>query len=186
MFFMQKATIEDATLLSRLLETSYRFHFSDLWYDRDELEEYITKECSVEQISTSLKAIDHTWFIAKSQQAISPDAEHFKTNYPDIIGFSKIVFNQPIPDADCTGVYLHKLYLMPYLTGQKYGDQLFDHIVKLGQEQGQKWLWLEVLEQNVSAIKFYARKGMKWHKNIIFTSPKQQSTIHIMAKKLID
>ncbi|MBC8953299.1 GNAT family N-acetyltransferase [Xenorhabdus sp. PB62.4] len=184
MFSMRKATIEDATLLSQLLETSYRFHFSDLWYDRDELEEYITGECSVEQISTSLQSPDHTWFIAESQQAISSDSGHFKTNYSDIIGFSKIVFNQPIPDTNLSGVYLHKLYLMPHLTGQKYGDQLFDHVVKIAQEQRQKWLWLEVLEQNESAIKFYVRKGMKWHKNIIFTSPKQQSAMYIMTKKL--
>ncbi|CBJ92489.1 hypothetical protein XNC1_4467 [Xenorhabdus nematophila ATCC 19061] len=74
---------------------------------------------------------------------------------------------------------------MPHLTGKKYGDQLFDHIVKLGQEQGQKWLWLEVLEQNTSAIKFYARKGIKWQKDILFTSPKQQSTMYIMTKNLV-
>ncbi|OTA15915.1 GNAT family acetyltransferase [Xenorhabdus vietnamensis] len=181
MLTIRNATIEDAMLLSQLLETSYRFHFSYLWHDQNELEEYIAGECSVEQISNSLQSPDHKWFIAESPHAIDS-----KTNDSNIVGFSKIIYNQPVPDKDFSGIYLHKLYLMPNLTGQKYGDQLFDHIMKLTHEQGQKWLWLEVLEQNTSAIKFYIRKGMKWQKSILYTSPKQQSTVYIMAKNLSD
>ncbi|WP_319938837.1 hypothetical protein [Xenorhabdus littoralis] len=37
-----------------------------------------------------------------------------------------------------TGIYLHKIYLMPYLTGQKQSEQLFDHVAKLGQKLEQK------------------------------------------------
>ncbi|AOM41896.1 GNAT family N-acetyltransferase [Xenorhabdus hominickii] len=179
MLLMRKTTTKDAELLSQLLETSYRFHFSDLWHDNDELEEYIAGVCSIEQISNSLNTPNHRWFIAESHHSVSADTDH-----SNIIGFGKIIFNQPIPDSDFVGTYLHKFYLMPHLTGQKYGDQLFDHVVKLCQEQEQEWLWLEVLEQNTSAIKFYVRKGLKWQKNIIFSSPKQKSTMHIMVKRL--
>ncbi|MDC9603600.1 GNAT family N-acetyltransferase [Xenorhabdus griffiniae] len=187
MLTIRDATTEDATLLSWLLETSYRFHFSYLWHDQDELEEYIAGECAVEQISDSLQSPDHKWFIAESQDTtgsniITPQ----NIRYANIVGFSKIILNQPIPDKDFTGIHLHKLYLLPKLTGQKYGDQLFDHVVKFGHEQEQKWLWLEVLEQNTFAIKFYVRKGLKQQKDIIFSSPKQQSIMHIMAKKLSD
>ncbi|MDC9598389.1 hypothetical protein [Xenorhabdus anantnagensis] len=41
MLTIRDTTIEDAVLLSELLETSYRFHFSYLWHDQNELEEYI-------------------------------------------------------------------------------------------------------------------------------------------------
>jgi ribosomal protein S18 acetylase RimI-like enzyme len=82
------------------------------------------------------------------------------------------------------GVYLHKLYLMPHFTGQKYGAQMFDYIEKLSREKKQKWLWLEVLEQNKSARKFYEKKNMRWYRNILFTSPKQQSILHIMVKSI--
>ncbi|MDC9594400.1 GNAT family N-acetyltransferase [Xenorhabdus sp. IM139775] len=186
MLKIRDATIKDATRLSQLLETSYRFHFSYLWHDQNELEEYIAGECSIEQISTSLQSPDHKWFIAESQPAIGSNRMASKTSDSNIVGLSKIVLNQPVPDKDITGIYLHKLYLMPTLTGQKQGDQLFDHAVKFGHEQGQKWLWLEVLAQNTSAIKFYVRKGLEWQKDIIFSSPKQQSTMHIMAKHLSD
>ncbi|CAM3743220.1 GNAT family N-acetyltransferase [Xenorhabdus thuongxuanensis] len=187
MLTIRNATIKDATLLSWLLETSYRFHFSYLWNDKDELEEYIAGESSIGNILTSLQSPDHKWFIAESQNTIGSNITTLQnTSSSNIIGFSKIVLNQPIPDKNLTGIYLHKLYLMPKLTGQKYGDQLFDHVVKFGHEQGEKWLWLEALEQNTSAIKFYVRKGMKRQKDIIFSSPKQQSTMHIMAKKLSD
>ncbi|WP_319925403.1 GNAT family N-acetyltransferase [Xenorhabdus littoralis] len=183
---IRETTLKDATLLSRLFETSYRFHFSDLWYDKDELEEYIAEECSVEKISTSLKTPDHKWFIAESDHAIRSDETDSDISHSNIIGFSKVVLNQTVPDQHFTGIYLHKIYLMPYLTGQKQGGQLFDHVVKLGQKLEQKWLWLEVLENNKHAIKFYARKGMKWQKNILFSSQKQQSILHIMTKNLSD
>ncbi|PHM74089.1 GNAT family N-acetyltransferase [Xenorhabdus kozodoii] len=186
MLMIRDATIKDARLLSLLLETSYRFHFSYLWYDQDELEEYIVNECSVEQISVSLQSPDHRWFIAESHAIGQNITTPTNTSYSNIVGFSKIVLNQPIPDKDFTGIYLHKLYLMPKLTGQKYGDQLFEHVVKFGYEHAQKWLWLEVLAQNTFAIKFYLRQGLKRQKEIIFSSPKQQSTMHIMAKKLSD
>ncbi|OTA20541.1 GNAT family acetyltransferase [Xenorhabdus beddingii] len=180
MLSIREATIEDAMLLSQLFETSYRFHLSHLWQDKDELEEYLAQECSIEPILTSLTTANHKWLIAESRSG----TEYSNTHCPNIVGFGKIVFNQPVPDHDFTGVYLHKLYLMPHLTGQKQGNLLFDHLVKLGRERGQKWLWLEVLEQNTSAIKFYVRKGMKWQKDIIFSSPKQRSTVHIMVKNI--
>ncbi|MBD2800130.1 GNAT family N-acetyltransferase [Xenorhabdus sp. M] len=184
MLIIRKAKIQDARLLSQLLETSYRFYFSDLWNNKDELKTYISEESSIENIVASLETPDHHWFIAESHQDINVAATGHDIIPGNIIGFSKIVLNQLIPDKDFTGIYLHKLYLTPHLTGKKYGDQLFDHIVAFGQERGQKWLWLEVLEKNPKAIRFYARKGMEWQKDIIFSSETQQSTMHIMAKNL--
>ncbi|WP_237385763.1 GNAT family N-acetyltransferase [Xenorhabdus sp. Sc-CR9] len=186
MLAIRKATIKDAALLSQLLETSYRFHFSGLWRDQGELDEYIAGECSIEQISNSLETPDHQWFIAESRQAIRSDIMDSSIKHPNIIGLSKIILNQQVPDKNSTGIYLHKLHLMPNQTGKKYGDQLFEHIVKLGQEKKQKWLWLDVLEQNTSAIKFYARKGMKFQSSTLFTTPKQQSTMYLMARHLSD
>ncbi|MBC8950461.1 hypothetical protein [Xenorhabdus sp. TS4] len=125
MLTIRDATIKDATRLSWLLETSYRFHFSYLWHDQDELEEYIAGECSIEKILTSLQSPDHKWFIAESQHAIGSNIiTPQNTSYANIVGFSKIILNQPVPDKDFTGIYLHKLYLMPKLTRQKYGDHL--------------------------------------------------------------
>ncbi|MDX7986112.1 GNAT family N-acetyltransferase [Xenorhabdus sp. 12] len=175
MLKIREATSKDAALLSQLFETSYRFHFSNLWLDKDELEKYLTEECSLETISTSLHTSEHKWFLAETADVNAK-----------VIGFSKIIINKTIPDENITGLYLHKLYLIPHLTGKKYGEQLFDHVVKLGREWEQKWLWLEVLENNKNAIKFYANKGMQKQKDIVFTSPKQQSTLHIMTKKLHD
>ncbi|PHM44837.1 GNAT family acetyltransferase [Xenorhabdus mauleonii] len=158
-----------------MYETSYRFHFTDLWLDKEELEKYIAEQCSVDTIFTSLNTPEHKWFIAETDAINS-----------NVIGFSKIITNQTIPDENIIGLYLHKLYLIPHLTGKNYGEQLFDHVVTLGQEWGQKWLWLEVLEKNKYAIKFYAKKGMTWQKDILFSSSKQQSTLHIMTKKLLN
>ncbi|PHM70852.1 GNAT family N-acetyltransferase [Xenorhabdus sp. KJ12.1] len=169
MLKIQQAVTEDTLLLSQMLEESYRFHFSYLWKDKDELEEYIAEESSPESIANSLNTPNHKWFIAE-------------TNRP--IGFIKIVVNKTIPDSELTGLYLHKLYLLPHLTGQNYGQKMFGHVEKLGQEQGQKWLWLEVLESNKQAKKFYEKNEMKWYRDIIFTSTKQQSTLHIMIKEI--
>ncbi|CAM3209704.1 hypothetical protein XNC1_4468 [Xenorhabdus nematophila ATCC 19061] len=88
MLSIREATIKDSTLLSQLLEISYRFHFSCLWNDKDELEAYIAQECSAEQISTSLQSSGHKWFIAEPRHVLNSETRH-----ANIIGFSKIIFN---------------------------------------------------------------------------------------------
>ncbi|WP_340610145.1 GNAT family N-acetyltransferase [Xenorhabdus bharatensis] len=169
MLTIREATIKETQQLSQMIEESYRFHFSHLWQDEDELEEYISEQSSLTEIANSINIPNHKWFIAETSRPI---------------GFIKIAVDKTIPDSELTGLYLHKLHLLPRLTGKNYGQQMFDYIEKLGQEQNQKWLWLEVLESNKQARKFYEKNAMKWFRDIIFTSPKQQSTLHIMIKEI--
>ena len=66
-----------------------------------------------------------------------------------------------------SGVLLNKLYLASGATGQNYGKQIFEQILSLARQRGERFLWLEVLEGNDRARKFYENLGLNYIKDII-------------------
>ncbi|WP_341271676.1 GNAT family N-acetyltransferase, partial [Enterobacter roggenkampii] len=65
-------------------------------------------------------------------------------------------------------VLLNKLYLDPAETGKHYGQDMFNKIIDMARSRGKNSLWLEVLEQNVGAYRFYQKQGMLCIKNVLF------------------
>ncbi|WP_331251474.1 GNAT family N-acetyltransferase [Enterobacter hormaechei] len=62
-----------------------------------------------------------------------------------------------------SGVLLDKLYLAPTKTNQHYGQLMFKKVIDLARSDGKKFLWLEVLEQNEHAHRFYKKQGNTIH-----------------------
>ena len=61
---------------------------------------------------------------------------------------------------------------------------MFAHALELARNRGEKWLWLEVLEQNEGARRFYKKWGMEDIKDIVFETASQQSVLKIMAMRI--
>lgn len=169
MLTIRKAIPEDAPQLSNMGYASYRHHFAHLWRNADELALFLQQEYSVESLRQSLAAAEQHWLIAESAHPV---------------GFAKYSCQQRIDGDGRIGTLLHKLYLMPDETGHRYGERLFSAIEALAQENGEAWLWLEVLADNPGARRFYERQGMQHVKDTIFHSASQQSTLHILAKPI--
>ena len=159
-------TLTDAPLLSQLAPKIYREHFAHLWHSVEEMNAYLESEYSEPILSASLKDPAVCWFVAHSD---SP------------IGFAKLSWESVIPETNLSGVILNKLYLDPRMTGKHYGSVIFEHMVREAKAQGKTFFWLEVLEQNPRARKFYEQQGMQFIKNQIFKTESQQSIIHIMG-----
>jgi ribosomal protein S18 acetylase RimI-like enzyme len=75
-------------------------------------------------------------------------------------GYSKIILNTPNPNIEEQRVTkLERLYLLEAFYGMQLGQQLFDHNLKLAQENHQRGIWLYVWKENHRAIAFYLKQG---------------------------
>ncbi|MEC5321540.1 GNAT family N-acetyltransferase [Brenneria populi subsp. brevivirga] len=78
-------------------------------------------------------------------------------------------------------MFLNKLYFNPTETSKRYGQLMFEKITELARCSGKNFLWLEVLEQNERACKFYNKQGMWYIKDTIFKTASQQSILKIIG-----
>lgn len=169
MLRFQRATRDDASLLSSMGYASYRHHFAPLWKNDDELAAYLEQEYSLPAIARSLAEADTFWLIA----------------FADVpIGFAKYSLHQAIEPQGPPGTLLHKIYLLPGETGKQYGEQLFAEVVRQAKAQGETRIWLEVLADNPRARQFYEQQGMTFVKDTFFSTTSQTATLHVMEKPL--
>lgn len=170
MMQIRQACIDDLNLLSQLGKETYRAHFRHIWYRKEEMEEFLARDFSSASLSQSLVSPGTSWLLA------SIEGKH--------VGFAKINWNSPLPNATQTGAELQKIYFRADITGKKMGQQLFDHIVQLSTAKHQHQLWLEVLKLNQRALAFYLRQGLSIVDEDVFQTASQKVEMWIMAKPL--
>lgn len=163
------ATEQDIAQLSHLGCVSYRHHFSQLWHSAAELDQYLDAEYGQPAIRRSLLQKNINWFVIKTTQ---------------LIGLVKLSYGQNIADETYTGTLINKIYLQPEATGQGYGYTIFQWIENIAKQQGDHFIWLEVLASNPAAKHFYEKCGMHVIKETLFTSNNQQCPMYIMGKTL--
>lgn len=166
---IRKAGPQDKSVLHRLGVEIYRAHFAHLWQSASELNAFLAADYGLAPLESSLSDDNVSWWIAENAGAV---------------GFAKVTWSADIADSDLSGVMLNKLYLHPTETGSGSGKQIFDHVVALAREQHRPLLWLEVLQQNQRAQRFYAARGMKPIHEMTFSTASQQSVVCIMAMDL--
>ncbi|MBU5642968.1 GNAT family N-acetyltransferase, partial [Citrobacter sp. S46_ASV_140] len=137
-----------------------------MWKSESEFDNYLEGEYSLPVIEQSINDKNISWYIVEIEQPI---------------GFVKLTWQATIPNTDISGVLLNKLYLAPTKTNQHYGQLMFNKVIDLARSQGKKYLWLEVLEQNERAQKFYKKQGMKHISDIIFETNSQRSILKLMG-----
>lgn len=169
MVTIRKARPDDAPLLSEMGYVSYTHHFAHLWRERSELEAFLQAEYSLPALQASLQNEASAWFIAGEGEPV---------------GFAKVTWHAAVDENGPAGTQLHKLYFQPGATGKGYGEQVINQIMQMARERGESFFWLEVLSANSRALRFYTRHGFAHIKDVPFSTPSQQSTLHILGKYL--
>jgi len=137
---IRQATGADSTLLSELGYRIYPAHFQHLWVSDAEMNDFLDGEYALSVLVQSLQESNVSWFVAETDRPV---------------GFMKVTWEAMIPETDKQGVLLNKLYLDPAETGKNYGQVMFNEITDMARNRGKDYLWLEVLEQNAGAYRFY-------------------------------
>jgi ribosomal protein S18 acetylase RimI-like enzyme len=94
---------------------------------------------------------------------------------------AKLNWQSTLPAEGLSGALLSKIYFLPDSVGKKYGETLFRAVIDEVRERGETFLWLEVLENNPRARKFYESLGMRHIQDVLFTSATQSSKVHILG-----
>jgi len=159
----------DVPLLSEMGYASYQHHFAHLWLNQDELQTFLCEEYAPSAIQQSLANETSAWFIADDGAPV---------------GFAKVSWHCAIGENEPVGTLLHKLYLLPGETGKGYGARMLADIERRAHQRGERYLWLEVLDANPNARRFYLRLGFTPLQQRLFCTASQQSTLHILGKPL--
>lgn len=169
MLTIRKAQRNDAALLSEMGYASYIHHFSHLWNERSELADYLQQEYSLQALQTSLQSDSCDWFIATDARPV---------------GYAKVTWHAAVDENGPAGTLLHKLYLLPGETSKGAGEHIMAQLMQMARRRGETFFWLEVLSSNTQAQRFYTRHGFECFKDVQFSTPCQQTTLHILGKYL--
>ena len=166
---LREARHSDASLLNELGVRTYAQHFEKYWTHRDELDEFLKQEYSLQVIESSLNDPSAGWYIVE-------------TSAP--IGFVKVIWRCNIPDTPIHGTLLKKLYLLEGTTGKNYGQLILNKVAEMAKERGSNFLWLEVLKENTRARRFYERQGMTFIRDNFCNTATQNVTVHVLGMNL--
>ncbi|MCG5128177.1 GNAT family N-acetyltransferase [Enterobacter mori] len=133
------------------------------------MKEFLHGEYALSVLEQSLRDNAVSWYVAETDRPV---------------GFMKVTWEAMLPETDKKGVLLNKLYLDPAETGKNFGQVMFNNITDMARSRGKDYLWLEVLEQNAGAHRFYQKQGMICVKNVLFETVSQQSILRIMGMPL--
>ncbi|WP_370972166.1 GNAT family N-acetyltransferase [Enterobacter wuhouensis] len=166
---LRQATSADSQLLSDLGYEIYPAHFAPLWVSEAEMNDFLAGEYALPVLEKSLREEGVTWYVAQTDRPI---------------GFTKVSWEAAMPGTGEVGVLLNKIYLAPAETGKNYGQVMFEQMVQLARNKGKTMLWLEVLEQNEGAYRFYQKQGMLCVNEVAFETASQRSMLKIMRLSL--
>ncbi len=78
------------------------------------------------------------------------------------VGYIKLNYgNAQAEYQEADGVEVSRLYIHADHQGKKVGNQLLDFAINKSKDDGLKYIWLGVWDQNNAAERFYARNGFK-------------------------
>jgi len=161
---------DDIGILSRLGPETYRQYFGKLWINEAELQQFLDDDFAPEVLSKSLIDEDICWLLAYEEG--------------EAVGYAKMDFQQMMPNNGGLGAKLSKLYLIPEGGSRGWGQRMMARIVEQAAAQKQPFVWLEVLEENERAIRFYQRNGFQAIEKTFYRSASQTTALFIMRREI--
>jgi diamine N-acetyltransferase len=156
MIKLKQANIEDILALQKICTDAYSLNFYHHW-EVGGLEWYIEQEFGLKRLTNDLSnnAIDY-FFILQNEVPI---------------GFIKMSVKAFIDYALEDVMELDKIYILPQHKGGGIGKQAMSEIINNVQKCNKKYLFLGVIDTNISAIAFYEKMGFKFHSKIRLDIP---------------
>lgn len=170
MFTVRQALLEDLTQVRDIGIRTYRAHFGELWHYPHELEAFLAEDFSVSALEQTLRDPDVCWLLAYENDAL--------------VGYARLNVDSLLAPTQSRGAELQKIYFLPGHAGNGYGQRLFEQVQQRAIERRQKTLWLEVLQRNTGAQRFYQRQGLSICGETCYTSAQGSIGIWYMSKAL--
>ncbi|CAI0717036.1 Protease synthase and sporulation negative regulatory protein PAI 1 [Serratia entomophila] len=170
MFTVRQATLADAALVSDIGIRTYQAHFGELWHYPEELDAFLAQNFSMPVVTQTLQDPAVCWLLChKAEQ---------------LIGYARLNLDSLLAPTQTRGAELQKIYFLPGYAGNGYGQRLFEQVQQRAIDRRQKTLWLEVLQRNTGAQRFYQRQGLSICGETCYTSAQGSIGIWYMSKTL--
>jgi len=143
---LREAGPADLPLIQTLGCQSYTEHFGYLWQPAG-LRSYLQQQFSTEVLETALATPhEQAWLLARVDNSC--------------VGFARVNWAAADPVSGRIGAELQKIYLLRQACGQGFGQMIMDG-VQARAARRTEWIWLDVVEQNFGARRFYQRNGFR-------------------------
>lgn len=138
--------VNDSEKLLKLMEDIYPPVYAHLWPDGGV--QYLKMICSPENLKTELS---------------NPNSRYYFVNFQNTtIGILRILLNESFKEIeDNYSVKLHRVYLSPRVHGKGIGKTLINWIENQFCVPKKAILWLEVMDTQEQALKFYKKLDFK-------------------------
>ncbi len=130
----------------------------------------MAEDFSVSALEQTLRDPDVCWLLAYENDAL--------------VGYARLNVDSLLAPTQTRGAELQKIYFLPGHAGNGYGQRLFEQVQQRAIERRQKTLWLEVLQRNTGAQRFYQRQGLSICGETCYTSAQGSIGIWYMSKAL--
>ncbi len=167
---LQIVGIHDPKKIEVIGRETYKQHFADIW-SAEGLENYLNSHFSQEVLASQLKTAHVRYYI--------PCYENQEAGIVKI----KLKSQIPAPPFD-SGFELEKIYLLKNFTGLGMGTQILSVFTDMALNEGEEFLWLDVLKNNKRAKKLYHSAGFDTVGEINFATDIQKIDMWIMRKQL--
>jgi ribosomal protein S18 acetylase RimI-like enzyme len=170
MFSIRQALSGDLAQVRDVGMRTYQAHFGELWHHKEELDAFLAQDFAVEALQKTLQDADVCWLLGYEGD--------------NLAGYARLNFNSLLAPTQTIGAELQKIYFLPEYAGRGYGQHFFEQVQLRALERKQKTLWLEVLQRNTSAQRFYQRQGLSICGETCYTSAQGSIGIWYMSKPL--
>ena len=142
---LELCTLSDLEVLRQLSLETFREAFADQ-NDPGDFEAYLREAFSLDRLQ---------------REAKNPQSRFFFLYYGgELAGYVKINAEGAQTELqDPEALEIERIYIRRPSQGKGLGSWLLEEIKSLAREEGKKYLWLGVWEENREAIRFYKRHG---------------------------
>ena len=142
---LQEIILEDVSELNELMASIYPPSYKHLWKQED-CSWYLNKCYGLTNLKKELEDKEARYF--------------FVIHNSKKIGILRFIFNQHLkayPNKSIT--YLHRIYLAQEAQSQGVAQKLFKWFEKQAMKKNNFHIWLEVMDTQEQALKFYKKQG---------------------------
>lgn len=170
MITIRKGTFKDATLLTTMGKETFEEAFAG---DNtpENMAHYLEKNFNKEKIISEIKDDNTQFFIACVNDKPA--------------GYAKVRINEEVKKVlKEKAIELERIYVSSSFQGKKVGASLLQTCLDHARENGFRWIWLGVWENNHKAQNFYAKWGFEKFGEHVFQMGDDPQTDWIMKKQI--
>ncbi|WP_378187555.1 GNAT family N-acetyltransferase [Aquimarina sp. W85] len=141
---LKEINLSDSKKLYELMFEIYPPVYKHLWLDKGE--SYLNELYSKDNLKNELQNQNSRYYFVVSNNIN--------------IGILRILLNEPINTIENgLGIKIHRIYLHPSIHGKGFGKRIFNWIETEFGKMDYSYFWLEAMDTQDSAIKFYEKMG---------------------------